>query len=49
MCCCNAVSEIWKQPFWKREKVWETQYKNDIMPIVNATNKKIEEYLEKEK
>lgn len=45
LCCCDAVSKIYKQPFWKREKIWQTQYKNDVMPIVNATNKKIKEIL----
>ncbi len=40
ICCCDAASKIYKQPFWKREKVWQKQYKDDVMPIVEATNKK---------
>ena len=46
ICCCDAASKIYKQPFWKREKVWQMQYKDDIMPIVEATNKKIKEIFE---
>lgn len=49
VCCCNAASDIYKQPFWKREKIWQTEYKDDIMPIVIATNNKIREYLEEHK
>lgn len=46
MCCCDAASKIYKQPFWKREKIWQTQYKDDVMPIVEATNKKIKKIFE---
>lgn len=45
ICCCDAASNIYKHPFWKREKIWQTQYKDDVMPIVEATNEKIKELL----
>lgn len=43
MCCCEATQEIYKFPFWKREKIWRELYKDNIMQIVNATNQKIKE------
>lgn len=43
VCCCDAITKIYKQPFWKREKIWQEMYKDDVMPIVNATNQKIKE------
>ena len=46
ICCCDAASKIYKQPFWKREKIWQMQYKDDVMPIVEATNKKIKEIVQ---
>lgn len=46
ICCCDAASKIYKQPFWKREKIWQMQYKDNVMPIVEATNKKIKEIFE---
>lgn len=30
-------------PFWKREKIWQKDCAEHIVPIVEATNKKIEE------
>lgn len=46
MCCCDAAGSIYKYPFWEREKIWQTQYKDDVMPIVEATNQKIKEVLD---
>lgn len=43
--CSGVCSDIYKLPFWKREKEWQNKYAPEIVPIVEATNKKIEEVL----
>ena len=43
--CSGVASDIYKLPFWKREKIWQTKYKEEVMPIVDATNAKIKEVL----
>ena len=43
ICCCETVQAVYKFPFWKREKMWQEIYKDNIMPIVEATNQKIKE------
>lgn len=45
MICCNVCSDIYKLPFWKREKYWRECAEKEIMPIVNATNEKIKEIM----
>ena len=41
---CIAVIEYMKKvPFLKKEKVWKKDFAEHIVPIVEATNKKIKE------
>lgn len=47
--CCETAQAIYKLPFWKREKAWAEIYKDNIIPVVIATNNKIKEYLEDHK
>lgn len=42
---CIMVLDYMKTiPFWKREKIWQRDCAEYIVPIVEATNKKIQEY-----
>ena len=43
ICCCETVKAVYKFPFWKREKIWREIYRDNIMPVVNATNQRIKE------
>ena len=42
--CSNVVGDIYKKPFWKRGKIWRNEYKESVMPIVNATNDIIDKW-----
>lgn len=42
--CCDCVTDIYKKPFWKREKYWQNHpLKDTCIKIVEETNKIIEE------
>ena len=41
--CLMALDYMKVIPFWKREKIWQRDCAEYIVPIVEATNKKIEE------
>lgn len=44
--CVRVATEILQEPFWKREKIWKTKYKDEIVnKIVIPTNKLIEKNL----
>ena len=43
--CSETTSAVDKYPFWKREKMWREIYKDNIMPIVEATENKRKEIL----
>ena len=43
ICCCETAEAVYKFPFWKREKMWREIYRDNIMPVVNATNQRIKE------
>lgn len=43
ICCCETAETVYKFPFWKREKMWREIYRDNIMPVVNATNQRIKE------
>lgn len=43
ICCCETAEAVYKFPFWIREKIWREIYRDNIMPVVNATNQKIKE------
>lgn len=44
--CMRIGEEVYKFPFWKREKVWkELSIAFGIEDIVNATNQKIKEII----
>lgn len=43
--CSETASAVYKYPFWKREKMWREIYKDNIMPIVEATENKRKEIL----
>ena len=43
VCCCETGKAGYKFPFWKREKMWREIYRDNIMPVVNATNQRIKE------
>lgn len=47
--CINIYNEISKHPFWKREKIWREQYRDQIMAeIINPIEQKISEILKGE-
>lgn len=42
--CIEVISDVQKQPFWKREKYWRKKYEDDVVTkIVNPINAKIRE------
>lgn len=41
--CLTALDYIKLIPFWKKEKIWQKDCAEHIVPIIEATNKKIEE------
>lgn len=44
MVCCQAVSDIQKEFFWRREKIWQEKHAKEIIEqIVEPTNAKIKE------
>lgn len=37
--CTNIIDTIYKEPFWRREKIWKNEYESDIVNnIVNPIN-----------
>lgn len=42
--CVNTLEYLKTKHFWEREKIWQKDCAEHIVPIVKATNKKIEEY-----
>lgn len=47
--CCYVASEIYKLPFWKREKAWKNEEEFIVNNIVNPINKMIEKFKEADK
>ena len=47
--CCNLAEDIYKLPFWKREKKWKEVEDEIVTNIINPTNKKIDEIINKNK
>lgn len=44
MICIDILGKVRKKWFWKREKLWQEKYANDVVEqIVNPINKKIVE------
>lgn len=43
MICVSTVEVIQKVRFWEREKVWQEKYAENVVPIVEATNERIEQ------
>lgn len=44
MICCDVVKDVLKEPFWRREKVWQKQHAKEIVEqLVEPTNAKIKE------
>lgn len=44
VCCIDIVRKIRMEPFWKREKLWKTKYKDWMMEnIVNPIEAKMKE------
>ena len=31
MTCVSIIQEIRQEPFWRREKLWKTKYKKDVL------------------
>lgn len=31
MTCISIIQEIRQEPFWRREKLWKTKYKKDVL------------------
>ena len=45
MICASICEDMYKKPFWKREKIWrEDCEKSVVSQIVEPTNKLIEKY-----
>lgn len=45
MICVTICEDIYKKPFWKREKIWREDYEKSIVTqIVEPTNRLIEKY-----
>lgn len=43
MACVDIMNKVRKKPFWKREKIWETEWEQRVLDeIVNPINEKIE-------
>ena len=46
--CIEVCEDMFKIPFWKREKIWKEDYEKSIVSlIVEPTNKLIEKYATK--
>lgn len=40
--CANVIQAIRRHPFWRREKVWEQEYRQNISAkIIDPVNNKI--------
>ena len=48
MCCVDILSDIRKEPFWRREKIWKSKYEKDVVnDIVKPIEQKIKNCTEK--
>ena len=44
MTCIELLEKIQRVPFWKREKTWQHEYKNQVLKeIINPIEAKIKE------
>ena len=42
--CISIINEIYKEKFWRREKVWKEKYEADVLnEIVHPIEEKIKE------
>ena len=50
MACIDIMKKVRKKPFWKREKIWKTEWEQRVLDeIVNPINEKIEAMKEEER
>lgn len=43
MTCIAIMADVRKEPFWKREKIWKTEWEQRVLDeIVNPINEKME-------
>ena len=46
--CIQVLQIIYKQLFWKREKIWKSYYEKPVTKeIIEPINQKIKNYMEK--
>ena len=48
MVCIDIIDSMCSTPFWRRKKKWKEYEQLVVTELVNPTNEKIREYLEKE-
>ncbi|MDE6946272.1 MAG: hypothetical protein K2P14_03710 [Anaeroplasmataceae bacterium] len=42
--CISILNEIYRAPFWQREKIWKNQYESIVVEgIIKPINKKMKE------